>query len=145
MKIKLSKSQWEFVGRRAGWIKKAEENSNQNDEQDVASLKDKMTEATRLAFQCAYKNITPDGYFHEEKKVDLPDEVWAWADGLTQEYYMKQMEGRTSIQNIIDFDIEKAEQQIDKDIELFKQTLEKVGAPKKLTPEEYRALGYKYP
>lgn len=141
MKIKISKSQWQEMGKKAGWMKVAED--VENSEELVSSFQDKMREATNLAFQCAYATISPDGSYLHTKEVDLPEEVWHWADGLAQEYYMKNIEGRTSLQGMIDFDLEKAEQDVDNVISLFRKTLNKVGRPRKLTVEEYRSMGYK--
>jgi hypothetical protein len=139
MKIKLSKSQWEGIGKKAGWIKEVQENQGAQE----ASFKDKMTEATRLAFQCIYETVAPDGTYLTERRIELPDQVWGWADGLVQDNYMRQIEGRTSLKGLTNFDMGKAEKDIDRDIESFKQILSRIGLPKKLTVEEYRAMGYK--
>jgi hypothetical protein len=140
MKIKLSKSQWEGIGKTAGWIKNAEENS----EDDLTeSIEDKMKKATYLAFQCAYATLSPDGTYLHPKEIDLPEEVWHWADGLTQDYIMRNIEGRTSLKNIMEFDMGKTEEMIDDTIKLFEETLTKVGSPKKLSKEEYHAMGYR--
>jgi hypothetical protein len=141
MKITLSKQQWELIGRKTGWIKKAQESVDSKQE---ASLKEKMSEATHLALQIVYATTAPDGTYLETKEVNLPDEVWAWADGLTHKYYEKQMNGETSLQNLIDFDVGKFEEEVDKDIEKFKQLLKKVGPPKRLTKEEMIAKGYRW-
>ena len=141
MKITLSKAQWQFIGRKTGWIKTTQENTDSIQE---ISLKEKMSEATHLALQIAYATTTPDRTYLETKEVNLPDKVWAWADGLTYKYYENQTSGKTSLQNIIDFDIEQFEKQVDRDIVEFKQLLQKVGPPKKLTKEEMLARGYKW-
>jgi len=135
----LSKAQWEFIGKTAGWTKFAQ------DPQDIQeqSLKDKMFQATHLSLQIAFATITPDGHYLETKEIDLPDKVWAWADGLTYKYYENQVTGKTSLSNIINFDIEQFEQEIDRDIIEFQKLLKKVGTPKKLTKEEMIAKGYK--
>jgi predicted metal-dependent hydrolase len=139
MKITLSKQQWQFIGNKTGWIKKAQENIN---DQQEKSLKDKMSEATHLSLQIVYATITPDGTYLETKDIDLPDKVWAWADGLTYKYYETRTSGKTSMANIMNFDIEQFEKEIDRDIAEFKLLLKKVGIPKKLTKEEMIAKGY---
>ena len=138
MKIKLSKKQWELIGKKTGWIKLAQAQDIQEQ-----SLKDKMSQATRLSLQITYATITPDGHYLETKEIDIPDKVWAWADGLTYKYYENQTTGRTSLSNIMNFDIEQFENEIDKDIVEFQQLLKKVGLPKKLTKEEMITKGYK--
>jgi hypothetical protein len=142
MKITLSKQQWEFIGNKTGWIKSAQENINNQNDQQEKSLKDKMSEAAYLSLQIVYATVTPDGTYLETKDIPLPDKVWAWADGLTYKYYETQTSGKTSLNNIINFDIEKFEKEIDGDIAEFKQLLKKVGRPKRLTKEEMIAKGY---
>lgn len=142
--IKISKKEWESIGKDAGWFKKSQVDGTQ-------SIRDKMDEATGLAFKCAYATTSPDDtYLHEKKESDFPsvtkavwDEVWSWADGLAQEEIMKKIEGRTSLQETIDFDMGKAEAYIDKTIQLFRETLSIVGPPRKLSQEEYHSMGYK--
>ena len=38
MKIKLSKSQWEFMGRKAGWMKMAQDNNLDNNPETLANI-----------------------------------------------------------------------------------------------------------
>lgn len=56
------------------------------------------------------------------KKIKI-EKVDGYARGLIQERIIKNIEGRVSIRQLIEFDIDKEEQKIDDDIIFFKETL----------------------
>ena len=109
------------------------------DGEQVASLEELMGEAFHLSMMCAYAT-TQDGYYHNvrpegvlsEEEVDL---VFAWADGLVQKYAENRMTGHCSLQATIDFDVEKFEERVVRDIEKLKAILARVGPPTELTSQ----------
>lgn len=109
------------------------------------SLCELMERAFQLSLKCVYETMSPDGHCLEERKCDLPDFVVSWADGLYHVYYQKIAEGRTSIQEQIDFDIGKFEEKVEHDIVKMEKLLTSLGPPRLLTVAEYREKGYRGP
>ena len=115
------------------------------EEGEEKSIKDKLNEATDLSFKIIYATTRPQGGYLDVKEDErITDEVWEFADGLYQEYFYKRLEGRCSLQAMIDFDMTAHEVHLDEVIASFKAILEQVGMPRVLTVEEYVALGYTY-
>ena len=110
----------------------------------MQSLKDKMIEASDLACDIAYSEVTHEGHYFtvRDDKQANSDRVWGWVDGLVQASAMKRIEGRCSLQATIDFDIGEFEESVDKDITWFKTVLARVGKPVRLTKQEMRDRGY---
>ena len=114
-------------------------------EGEEKSIEDKLNEATDLSFKIIYATTRPQGGYLDVKEDErITDEVWEFADGLYQEYFYKRLEGRCSLQAMIDFDMTAQEKHLDEIIATFKVILEQVGMPRVLTVEEYIALGYTY-
>lgn len=85
------------------------------------SFEEKLNEVTNLALQIdnfLYKNNLYD-FFDQ----DIIEKVDGYARGLKQERIIKNIEGRVSLRQLLEFDIAKEEQKIDDDIILFKETL----------------------
>lgn len=103
--------------------------SKPEDSTIVKSMDEKMHEATRLAFQCAYAT-TSNGNYRDEKDSDLiTDNVWDWVDGLAQDSIMRKVDCRCSLKVSMEFDIGKCEEDIDNIIIEFTEILKKVGPP----------------
>jgi len=92
------------------------------------SMREKLGEATGLSFELAYESIggeeprDTDKIFGEEAS----DKIWAYVDGWRQDWIAKNIEGRTSLKAMMEFDIAKEEKRIEKDIEFFKGLKEKL-------------------
>ncbi|MFA5043112.1 MAG: hypothetical protein WC567_03885 [Kiritimatiellia bacterium] len=113
------------------------------------SLSDLIMEAVQVSWSCLYSTMTPDGhYFDVREESAMSEDEWnlisAHADGLIQKYINNQMDGRCSLQNMINFDIVAFEDKIKKEIVIMQSILNKLGMPRKLTVEELRVRGYKY-
>lgn len=117
---------------------------NKESEEIIESLEEKMGKAFYLSMDVSYKNLTPADHYFIVKDIDLPDFVWAWADGRVHKYYEDTTTGRCSLSRSINFDIEKFEARVDDEIKQMEELLKKHGPPKKLTVEEMRAMGYRY-
>lgn len=110
------------------------------------SLCDLMHEAFQLSLDVAYSEIAPDGSYFTWRPTGLgnhEDMISGWADGLVHKYYDNRVTGHCSLQAQIDFDIEKFEQGVERDIKIMKKLLEKLGKPIKLDFAEMRRRGYK--
>lgn len=115
------------------------------------SLQDKMNLATDLAFEVTYSELSPTGgLFTTRDDLDeiLGEETaelaWSWADGLYQKWFHDHMNGRCSLQAMIDFDMEREEKRIDEIIEKFRDAVKKLPPQVKLSVETMRERGYKY-
>jgi len=85
------------------------------------SFKEKLSEVTNLALQI--DNFLYKNNLYEFFDQDIIEKVDGYAGGLIQERIIKNIEGRVTIRQLIEFDIAKEEQKIDDDIILFKETL----------------------
>ena len=85
------------------------------------SLAEKLSEVTNLALQI--DNFLYKNNLYEFFDQDIIEKVDGYASGLIQERIIKNIEGRVSIRQLIEFDIAKEEEKIDDDIILFKETL----------------------
>jgi len=85
------------------------------------SLAEKLSEVTNLALQI--DNFLYTNNLYEFFDYDLIEKVDGYARGLKQERIIKNIEGRVSLRQLIEFDIAKEEEKIDDDIILFKETL----------------------
>jgi len=85
------------------------------------SFKEKLSEVTNLALQI--DNFLYKNNLYEFFDQDIIEKVDGYACGLIQERIIKNIEGRVSLRQLIEFDIAKEEQKIDDDIILFKETL----------------------
>lgn len=85
------------------------------------SFEEKLCEVTNLALQI--DNFLYTNNLYEFFEQDLVEKVDGYARGLKQERIIKNIEGRVSIRQLIEFDIDKEEQKIDDDIIFFKETL----------------------
>ena len=85
------------------------------------SFEEKLSEVTNLALQI--DNFLYTNNLYEFFEQDLVEKVDGYARGLKQERIIKNIEGRVSLRQLIEFDIAKEEQKIDDDIILFKETL----------------------
>ena len=85
------------------------------------SFAEKLSEVTNLALQI--DNFLYKNNLYEFFDYDLLEKVEGYARGLIQERIIKNIEGRVSIRQLIEFDIAKEEQKIDDDIILLKETL----------------------
>jgi len=85
------------------------------------SFEEKLCEVTNLALQI--DNFLYTNNLYEFFEQDLVEKVDGYARGLKQERIIKNIEGRVSLRQLIEFDIAKEEQKIDDDIILFKETL----------------------
>jgi len=85
------------------------------------SLAEKLSEVTNLALQI--DNFLYTNNLYEFFDYDLIEKVDGYARGLIQERIIKNIEGRVSLRQLIEFDIAKEEEKIDDDIILFKETL----------------------
>jgi len=85
------------------------------------SFKEKLSEVTNLALQI--DNFLYKNNLYEFFDQDIIEKVDGYARGLIQERIIKNIEGRVSLRQLIEFDIAKEEQKIDDDIILFKETL----------------------
>lgn len=113
----------------------------------VANLEEKMHTAYQLACKLTYSTIdgTSNLYFdvRENWEHGTNGEIFSWSDGLYHEYLSRRIEGRCSIKAMIDFDIEKFEAKVDKDIQDFTDLLKLYGEPRILSKEELISRGYK--
>ena len=85
------------------------------------SFKEKLSEVTNLALQI--DNFLYKNNLYEFFDQDIIEKVDGYARGLIQERIIKNIEGRVSLRQLIEFDIAKEEEKIDDDIILFKETL----------------------
>lgn len=85
------------------------------------SFKEKLSEVTNLALQI--DNFLYKNNLYEFFDQDIIEKVEGYTRGLIQERIIKNIEGRVSIRQLIEFDIAKEEQKIDDDIILLKETL----------------------
>lgn len=85
------------------------------------SLAEKLCEVTNLALQI--DNFLYKNNLYEFFDYDLLEKVDSYARGLKQERIIKNIEGRVSLRQLIEFDIAKEEEKIDDDIILFKEIL----------------------
>lgn len=85
------------------------------------SLAEKLSEVTNLALQI--DNFLYTNNLYEFFDYDLIEKVDGYARGLIQERIIKNIEGRVSLRQLIEFDIAKEEEKIDDDIILFKEIL----------------------
>ena len=113
----------------------------------VTSLEEKMHIVSQLAYKLTYSTIdgTSNLYFdvRENWEHGKNEEIFSWSDGLYHEYLSRHIEGRCSTKAIIDFDIEKFETKVDKDIQDFTALLKLYGEPKVLSKEELISRGYR--
>ena len=112
------------------------------------SLCELMEEAFLLSLNCAYETICPNGNFFDSRKQfpcdeNLIDKIYGWADGLTQKYYFDVTNGHCSPAMMINFDLEKFEENVKFDIRLMTDILAICGLPKRLTREEMIERGYR--
>jgi hypothetical protein len=111
------------------------------------SLADLMEEALSLSWKLSYSTIAPDGtYFDPREDSTISDNDWTiisgWADGLMHKYQQNCMAGHCSLNEMINFDLEKFESEVIRDIENMKVLLARVGEPKRLTREDLIKRGY---
>lgn len=85
------------------------------------SFAEKLSEVANLALQI--DNFLYTNNLYEFFEQDLVEKVDGYARGLKQERIIKNIEGRVSLRQLIEFDIAKEEEKIDDDIILFKETL----------------------
>ena len=85
------------------------------------SFEEKLNEVTNIALQI--DNFLYKNNLYEFFDYDLLEKVDGYASGLIQERIIKNIEGRVSLRELIEFDIAKEEQKIDDDIILFKETI----------------------
>jgi len=90
-------------------------------EAQEASLADKMTKAYNLAFDLWKLDEAKE--YKALKKGEEADLVYGWADGLCHKYYEKMATGHCSPQAMIDFDIAKFEESVDRDIAKMQKML----------------------
>jgi hypothetical protein len=109
------------------------------------SLADLMGEAYATSLDVAYETIAPNGYYLNAREVPVEhsDMVWAWADGGVHAYYERMVTGRCSLQAQIDFDLERFESRVVRELDLMQRILRRLGAPRVLTFEEMQARGYR--
>jgi hypothetical protein len=90
------------------------------------SFQDKLDHALELACMLCYEN---DGKVKNTSKYnkELEDLLWLYADGLIQKYHEKRITGLCSLKQMIDYEMEKEEIEIDEHIELFTQLLKAEG------------------
>ena len=120
-----------------------------NFEIEGKSLEELMAEAIRLSYLLTYSTKTWQGYFFDVRE-DYPmndgylcDKICGWSDGLVHKYYDRMSNCECSVAAACDFDIEKFEEGVIKDIKRFTELLKKVGEPKILTRQDLRARGYR--
>lgn len=85
---------------------------------ETMSISDKLRKAYILS------NMIVDHKPRIKMGTDMSNKVYAYADGLIHEYFRKHIEGRCSIQAMIDFDMDKEEQKLDKDITDFQEVID---------------------
>jgi len=81
MKIKLSKSQWEIIGKKAGWIKNAQMMPI-NVQQEIHTLKREMLPNLQLALN---KNNLEDALLYAKDIVDYLESINRIHASLKQE------------------------------------------------------------
>lgn len=115
----------------------------------MRSLNDLMEKAFMLSLQLSYETVAPNGSFLDTRQQwgsaseNDQNMVFGWADGLVHKYYNNVLDGRCSLSAIINFDFEKFEARVAKDVVRMTELLTQLPAPRKLTFEEMRAQGYK--
>lgn len=116
-------------------------------EEKEKSLKDLMDKAFSLSLDLAHSELAPDGHYFTPRNLPISQEkndlIFGWADGLVHNYYERICSGRTSIQAQVDFDIEKFEETINKDIKQMEDLLVIYGKPIKITFDEMKKRGYR--
>lgn len=81
MKIKLSKSQWEKIGKKAGWIKNAQM-TQVNIQQEIHSLKKELLPNLQIALN---KNNIEDALLYAKDIVDYLEAINRIQVSLKQE------------------------------------------------------------
>lgn len=111
------------------------------------SLCELMNEAFGLSLDCAYGELSPDGHYLTVRELPISAEktdlIFAWADGLMHKYYQNVSTGHCSLNQMVNFDIEKFENKVIETIQLFKDLLDTYGKPITLTFEEMQKRGYR--
>ncbi len=85
------------------------------------SLSEKMGKAFDLSIELWKLDETKE--YKALKRDEEADLVYGWADGLCHKYYEKMSSGHCSPQAMVDFDIEKFEESVDRDIEKMQKIL----------------------
>lgn len=93
-------------------------------EVEELSLADKMSKAFDLSL--ALWRLDEAKEYKALKRDEEADLVYGWADGLCHKYYDKMSSCRCSPQAMVDFDIEKFEESVDRDIEKMKKILKRL-------------------
>ena len=130
--IKISKNQWEFIGKKAGWLKKAQRALTEDESDDDVisrSMKDTLVLGYNLAGdivdienEMVKKGIGISGakYLNEDK---MASNIAAWCDGLVGKYVYDMVSGRTSLKKMLDFDMDKFQRKCEKDIIIMQKIL----------------------
>ena len=113
------------------------------------SLEEKMNYAFRLAMRCLYCERATNGSLLTPRE-DMTDEednlpgfsISEWVDGHVQDLLEKQIEGRVSLNSMINFDLEAFEKSVDADIARL-QELQKQFTCVTLSTEEMHRRGYR--
>lgn len=92
-------------------------------EVEELSLADKMTRAYNLSFDLWKLDEAKEYKALKDAEADL---VYGWADGLCHKYYEKMARFQCSPQAMVDFDIEKFEESVDRDIEKMQKILKRL-------------------
>jgi len=84
-----------------------------------ASFQDKLNEAVRLAEQLAHPEPeqAKASSFCTREELDL---IWNYADGLYSKYYLDHINGKTSLKNMLNFDMAKEEKKLEQRIKTLK-------------------------
>jgi len=87
------------------------------------SLKDKIGEMNQLGFKCDF--YLRSEFYNDDATKDEIDEIYAVADGLTEEFVVNTLEGNCSLQRMLDWSCEKLENLADNKIKFLKEFLQK--------------------
>ena len=90
------------------------------------SINNKIEKAFRLAFKLGdFENDNNIDISKLENDPELDDMIWGHADGLKAQRLFNMRDGRCSLQASMDFDIEAEELQLDKEIKIFQELIDK--------------------
>jgi hypothetical protein len=90
-------------------------------EAQEASLSDKMAKAFGLSFDLWKLDEAKE--YKALRQGEEADLVYGWVDGLCHKYYQNMSSGHCSLKAFTDFDIEKFEESVDRDIEKMQKML----------------------
>ena len=114
------------------------------------SLEEMMAEAVAISWDLMYEDIAPNGMyltprtnFNTIGTAEETDMISGWADGRYHKYLKNRMTAHCSLQAFLDFDLEKFEENVKRDITTMRRILSTVPAPIKLDFAEMQRRGYR--